>query len=92
MGRQGEPFSPVPEHFRDGAPGTALNHAMALRQFGHAEDSARVRHGQAFLRDLHHNPATGAHAWQLQWTDRRKTVDAIDLQAHAAARKAMDCA
>ncbi|MBC7942704.1 MAG: AGE family epimerase/isomerase, partial [Chitinophagaceae bacterium] len=52
-----------------------FNHAMAFRQFGRAQDLQRVRHGLAFLREVHRNPATGGYAWQLQWKDRRKTVD-----------------
>ncbi len=52
-----------------------FNHAMAYRQFGNPDDLARVRHGIAFLRDVHRNPATGGYAWQLQWRDGRKTVD-----------------
>ncbi|WP_156392260.1 MULTISPECIES: AGE family epimerase/isomerase [unclassified Roseateles] len=51
-----------------------FNHAMAWRQFGHADDLARVRHGLAFIRDVHRNPATGGYAWQLDWRNGEKTV------------------
>ncbi|MGQ3052053.1 MAG: AGE family epimerase/isomerase [Roseateles sp.] len=51
-----------------------FNHAMAWRQFGNADDLARVRHGLAFIRDVHRNPATGGYAWQLDWRDGVKSV------------------
>ena len=51
-----------------------FNYAMALRQFGEEADRERMRHGLAFLRDVHRNPDTGGYAWELQWQDGRKTV------------------
>jgi mannose/cellobiose epimerase-like protein (N-acyl-D-glucosamine 2-epimerase family) len=42
-----------------------FNYAMAFRRFGDAEYQAAVRHGLAFLRDAHRNPATGGYAWLL---------------------------
>jgi mannose/cellobiose epimerase-like protein (N-acyl-D-glucosamine 2-epimerase family) len=33
-----------------------------------------VRHGVAFLRDVHRDPATGGYAWQLAWDGRSKDV------------------
>ncbi|WP_024868307.1 AGE family epimerase/isomerase [Pseudoxanthomonas suwonensis] len=42
-----------------------FNYSMAWQAFG--EDAYRdaVRHGIAFLRDVHRNPATGGYAWVL---------------------------
>jgi mannose/cellobiose epimerase-like protein (N-acyl-D-glucosamine 2-epimerase family) len=51
-----------------------FNHAMAFRQWGEEEDLQRVRHGLAFLRDGHRDPASGGYAWQLGWRDGEKTV------------------
>jgi mannose/cellobiose epimerase-like protein (N-acyl-D-glucosamine 2-epimerase family) len=51
-----------------------FNYAMAYRQFGEEADRERLRHGLAFLRDVHRNPATGGYAWELQWRDGGKTV------------------
>jgi mannose/cellobiose epimerase-like protein (N-acyl-D-glucosamine 2-epimerase family) len=52
-----------------------FNYAMAARQFRRPDYLQQVRHGLAFLRDVHRNPDTGAYAWQLQWRDGRKTID-----------------
>jgi len=52
-----------------------FNYAMAYRQFGNAEYLSAARHGLAFLRDVHRNPASGGYAWQLQWRDGQKTLD-----------------
>ncbi|USX28713.1 AGE family epimerase/isomerase [Oxalobacteraceae bacterium OTU3CINTB1] len=46
-----------------------FTHAMAWRQFGEAADQQRLRHGLAFLRAAHRNPATGGYAWQLDWNN-----------------------
>jgi len=51
-----------------------FNFALAHRQFGKAEDLQRVRHGLAFLRDVHRDPETGGYTWLLSWQDGRKTV------------------
>jgi mannose/cellobiose epimerase-like protein (N-acyl-D-glucosamine 2-epimerase family) len=51
-----------------------FNYAMAWRQFGEEADRQRLRHGLAFLRDVHRDPATGGYAWELQWRDGVKTV------------------
>jgi mannose/cellobiose epimerase-like protein (N-acyl-D-glucosamine 2-epimerase family) len=51
-----------------------FNYAMAFRQFGIPEHLARVRHGLAFLRDVHRNPDSGAYAWQLRWQDGQSTI------------------
>ncbi|HEX7641419.1 MAG TPA: AGE family epimerase/isomerase [Burkholderiaceae bacterium] len=51
-----------------------FNHAMAYRQFGEAADRERLRHGLAFLREVHRDPRTGGYAWELQWRDGAKTV------------------
>ena len=44
-----------------------FNYAMAYRHFGTAVYQDRVRHGLAFLRDVHRDPDTGGYAWLLQW-------------------------
>jgi mannose/cellobiose epimerase-like protein (N-acyl-D-glucosamine 2-epimerase family) len=44
-----------------------FTHAMAWRQFGEAADQQRLRHGLAFLRNAHRDPATGGYAWELDW-------------------------
>ena len=43
-----------------------FNYAMAYRQFGDDDYQAALRHGVAFLRDVHRDPDTGGYAWQLQ--------------------------
>src|SRR5262245_11222498 len=42
-----------------------FNYAMAYRQFGRAEYLEAVRHGVAYLRTAHRNPATKGYAWLL---------------------------
>ena len=44
-----------------------FNYAMAFRHFGRPDHLEGVRHGLRFLRDVHHDPVTGAYAWQLRW-------------------------
>jgi mannose/cellobiose epimerase-like protein (N-acyl-D-glucosamine 2-epimerase family) len=51
-----------------------FNYAMAWRRFGNPAYQAAVRHGVAFLRDVHRDPATGGYAWQLAWEGGRGTV------------------
>jgi mannose/cellobiose epimerase-like protein (N-acyl-D-glucosamine 2-epimerase family) len=43
-----------------------FNYAMAHRHFGGPDYLPMVRHGLAFLRDVHRNPATGGYAWLLR--------------------------
>jgi len=43
-----------------------FNYAMAFLHFGDAEYQAAVRHGIAFLRDVHRNVRTGGYAWQIR--------------------------
>ncbi|GLS03115.1 N-acylglucosamine 2-epimerase [Chitiniphilus shinanonensis] len=50
-----------------------FNYAMAYRQFGNPEYQQRVRHGLAFLREAHRDPASGGYAWVLRG---REVVDA----------------
>ena len=57
-----------------------FNFALAWRQFGNPADLQRLRHGLAFLRDVHRDPATGGYAWLLDWRDGRKTV--LDATNH----------
>ena len=42
-----------------------FNYAMAWRRFGDPAHQEAVRHGVAFLRAAHRNPATGGYAWLL---------------------------
>lgn len=51
-----------------------FNYAMAYRQFGDTAHLENVRHGIAFLRDVHRNPDNGAYAWQLCWQDWQRVV------------------
>ncbi|TFW19330.1 AGE family epimerase/isomerase [Massilia arenosa] len=51
-----------------------FNYAMAARRLGDPAYLDQVRHGVAFLRDVHLNPATGGYAWQLDWREGRKAV------------------
>ncbi|MCS0632162.1 AGE family epimerase/isomerase [Telluria mixta] len=51
-----------------------FNYAMAYRRFADPDYLAAVRHGVAFLRDVHRDPGTGGYAWQLAWKDGRKAV------------------
>ena len=51
-----------------------FNYAMAYRQFGDDDYQAALRHGVAFLRDVHRDPETGGYAWQLTWQDGVKSV------------------
>lgn len=46
-----------------------FNYAMAYRHFQDPQYLQLVRHGVAFLRDVHRHPGTGAYAWQLDWRD-----------------------
>lgn len=70
-----------------------FNHAMAARRFGRPGDLPAVRHGLSFLRTAHAQ-ASGGYAWQIDWHDRRATVQdgtkhcyglAFVLLAHAHA-------
>jgi mannose/cellobiose epimerase-like protein (N-acyl-D-glucosamine 2-epimerase family) len=45
-----------------------FNYAMAYRHFGDAAYLAAARHGLAFLRERHRQPATGGYAWLLDGT------------------------
>ena len=57
-----------------------FNYAMAYRQFGDPAYLEAVRHGVAFLREAHRDPATGGYAWQLAWQDGAATV--LDADNH----------
>lgn len=43
-----------------------FDYAMAYREFGKQEYLDGVRHGLAYLRDVHRNPETGGYAWTLR--------------------------
>jgi mannose/cellobiose epimerase-like protein (N-acyl-D-glucosamine 2-epimerase family) len=51
-----------------------FNYAMAARRFGRAEYREALRHGLAFLRGVHRDPATSGYAWLLRWDGKEKTV------------------
>lgn len=51
-----------------------FNYAMAYRHFHQPEYLQQVRHGLAFLRDVHRNPDNGAYTWLLSWQDGKKQV------------------
>ncbi|SFU56543.1 AGE family epimerase/isomerase [Pseudoduganella namucuonensis] len=57
-----------------------FNYAMAHRQFGDPAYLEAMRHGVAFLRDVHRDPHTGGYAWQLSWQDGKKRV--LDADNH----------
>jgi mannose/cellobiose epimerase-like protein (N-acyl-D-glucosamine 2-epimerase family) len=57
-----------------------FNHAMAFRHFGQGDYLQAVRHGVAFLREVHRDPATGGYAWLLRWDGKQKTV--LDSDNH----------
>ena len=57
-----------------------FNYAMAYRQFRLPEYLAQVRHGVAFLREVHRHPDNGAYTWLLRWEHGQKTV--LDGQNH----------
>lgn len=42
-----------------------FNYAMAAREFGIGEYRRIARHGLAYLRDVHRDPASGAYAWTI---------------------------
>jgi mannose/cellobiose epimerase-like protein (N-acyl-D-glucosamine 2-epimerase family) len=58
-----------------------FNYAMAHRHFGGPDYLPMVRHGLAFLREVHRNPATGGYAWLLRWRGRRRT-EVLDATNH----------
>jgi mannose/cellobiose epimerase-like protein (N-acyl-D-glucosamine 2-epimerase family) len=51
-----------------------FNYAMAYRKFGDDEYRQALRHGLAFLRQVHRDPATGGYAWLLRWDGQDRTV------------------
>jgi len=51
-----------------------FNYAMAYRHFQDPAYLEQVKHGVAFLRDVHRNPTTGGYAWQLSWQDGQKKI------------------
>lgn len=57
-----------------------FNYSMAYRQFGDTDYLAAVRHGLAFLRDVHRDEQTGGYTWRLRWQDGRKSI--LDASNH----------
>lgn len=51
-----------------------FNYAMGLRRFGDPEYGHALRHGLAFLRNVHRDPVTGGYAWLLRWDGQGKVV------------------
>ncbi|MES2257152.1 MAG: AGE family epimerase/isomerase [Pseudomonadota bacterium] len=51
-----------------------FNYAMAYRQFGNDDYLAALRHGLAFLRDVHRDDETGGYAWELKWEEGGKQI------------------
>jgi mannose/cellobiose epimerase-like protein (N-acyl-D-glucosamine 2-epimerase family) len=51
-----------------------FNYAMAWRHTGNPAYREALRHGLAFLRGAHRDPATGGYAWQLVWRDGAKEI------------------
>jgi len=62
-----------------------FNYAMAHRHFPCDDYLNAVRHGVAFLREVHRDPATGGYAWQLRWDGQRKTVEDGDNHCYGLA-------
>lgn len=58
-----------------------FNYAMAYRQFQLPEYLEQVRHGVAFLREVHRDPESGAYAWLLRWEGGQKSV--VDANNHS---------
>ena len=48
-----------------------FNYAQAYRHCDDRAYVAAVRHGVAFLREAHRDPATGGYLWELRWQDGR---------------------
>lgn len=48
-----------------------FNYAQAYRHFKDPAYLEALRHGVAFLRAAHRDPASGAYAWELRWQDGR---------------------
>jgi mannose/cellobiose epimerase-like protein (N-acyl-D-glucosamine 2-epimerase family) len=57
-----------------------FNYAMAHRHFGGPDYLPMVRHGLAFLRGAHRDPATGGYTWLLRWQDGQ--AEKLDATNH----------
>ena len=62
-----------------------FNYAMAHRYFRNHEYADAMRHGIAFLRQVHRDPATGGYAWQIRWDGKQKTVQDGDNHCYGLA-------
>jgi mannose/cellobiose epimerase-like protein (N-acyl-D-glucosamine 2-epimerase family) len=51
-----------------------FNYSMAYPHSHRQEYLEQVKHGLAFLRDVHRNPATGGYAWVLRFLDGKAEV------------------
>ena len=70
-----------------------FNYAMAARLFGEPAYLDVVRHGLAYLRDVHRDPASGGYAWAIRNGEPEDRTNhaygvAFVLLAYACARKA----
>ena len=70
-----------------------FNYAMAAREFARTDYVEAARHGLAYLRDVHRDPASGAYAWTIldgkpDDTTRHAYGMAFVLLAYATALKA----
>jgi mannose/cellobiose epimerase-like protein (N-acyl-D-glucosamine 2-epimerase family) len=52
-----------------------FNYSMAYQHFHRQEYLVGVKHGLAFLRNVHRNPATGGHAWVLKFLDGKAEIE-----------------
>ncbi|MFZ6658317.1 AGE family epimerase/isomerase [Undibacterium sp. TJN19] len=57
-----------------------FNYAMAYRQFSDPQYLDMVKHGVAFLRDVHRDPVNGGYAWQVSWDNGNRHI--IDNNNH----------
>lgn len=61
----GSVFQPGHKHLVGSTRGI-INYAFAFEEFGDPAWREAIRHGLAFLRSAHRNPATGGYAWTLE--------------------------
>jgi mannose/cellobiose epimerase-like protein (N-acyl-D-glucosamine 2-epimerase family) len=72
--QDGSVFEPQRKHLVGSTRGI-VNYAFAVQEFGDATWRDAIRHGLAFLRTAHRNPASGGYAWLL---DNGAVVDATN--------------
>jgi mannose/cellobiose epimerase-like protein (N-acyl-D-glucosamine 2-epimerase family) len=52
-----------------------FNYSMAYEHFHRDEYLQGVKHGLAFLRNVHRNPTTGGYAWVLRFPDGKSEIE-----------------